>query len=82
MRVVFGGGSGGGGGGNEAEVELGGESKTSPTLSDTLRGKDVTVLQTSGRSPTLSGSGIVLGCAPVEQVRRVVTVTADVVGTT
>lgn len=68
MRVVLGGASAAGGGGNEAEVELGGASKTAPTLSDTLRGKDIIVLQTSGRPATLSGSGLVLGCAPVEQV--------------
>lgn len=79
MRAVLGGGSGGGGGGggNEAEVELGGASKTAPTLSETLRGKDIIVLQTSGRPATLSGSGLVLGCAPVEQVRCGVVTTAD-----
>lgn len=68
MRLVLGGGSGGDG---SAEVEMGGASKMSPTLSDTLRGKDIIVLQTTGRPATLSGSGLALGCAPVEQVRGV-----------
>lgn len=66
MRLVLGGGSGRDGG---AEVEMGAASKMSPTLSDTLRGKDIIVLQTTGRPATLSGSGLALGCAPVEQVR-------------
>lgn len=64
MRVVLGGGSDGG----KQEVEM--QSKTAPTLSTTLRGKDIVVLQSQGRPATLSGSGLVLGCAPVEQARK------------
>lgn len=64
MRVVLGGGSDSG----KQEVEM--QSKTAPTLSTTLKSKDVVVLQSQGRPATLSGSGLVLGCAPVEQARH------------
>lgn len=64
MRAVLGGGSSGG----NQEVEM--PSKTAPTLSTTLRGKDIIVLQSEGRPSTISGDGLVLSCAPVEQVRE------------
>ncbi len=64
MRAVLGGGSGGG----NQEVEM--QSKTAPTLSATLRGKDIIVLQSEGRPATISGDGLVLSGAPVEQVRK------------
>lgn len=64
MRVVLGGGSDG------AKQELEMQSKTPYTLSTALRGKEIVVLQSQGRPATLSGSGLVLGCAPVEQARN------------
>lgn len=64
MRVVLGGGSDGG----KQEVEM--QSKTPYMLSTTLRGKEIVVLQSQGRPATLSGGGLVLGCAPVEQARH------------
>lgn len=63
MRIVLGGGPSGG----QQEVEM--QSKMPYALSTTLRGKEIVVLQSQGRPATLSGDGLVLGCAPVEQAR-------------
>lgn len=61
MRVILGAGSGNGG---KSEFEL--RESTGPpfTMHGTLKGKDVIV---EGRR--VSGNGLALGCAPVEQVR-------------
>lgn len=62
MRVVLG--SGVGSGGN-SEVELGGASRTPFTMDGNMKGRDVVV-----EGGKVSGTGLALGCAPVEQVRE------------
>lgn len=49
----------------KGDVELGGASSKPFTMHSTLKGKDV-VLQ----GGSVSGTGLALGCAPVEQVKR------------
>lgn len=62
MRVFLG--SGVGSGGNSG-VELGGASRTPFTMDGKMKGRDVVV-----EGGKVSGTGLALGCAPVEQVRR------------
>lgn len=62
MRAVLG--SGEGSGGNSG-VELGGASRTPFTMDGKMKGRDVVV--DGGK---VSGTGLALGCAPVEQVRE------------
>lgn len=77
MRVVLG--SGGGGGdelGRKAGVELGETSKPF-TMHSSMRGKNVVV---DGRK--VSGTGMALGCAPVEQASRGAVVSGFLCGET
>lgn len=70
MRFALGSGSGGGGGGGgngRGEVALGHASSKSFTMHASLRGPDVTLDGTGA----VSGTGLALGCAPVEQVESV-----------
>eukprot|EP00904_Undaria_pinnatifida_P000469 jgi/Undpi1/10422/HiC_scaffold_29.g12872.m1 len=62
MRAVLGSGSGSGG---SSEVEFGGASRTPFTMDGKMKGKDVVV-----EGGKISGTGIALGCAPVEQVEQ------------
>lgn len=62
MRVVLGRGVGSG---DKSGVELGGASRTPFTMDDKMKGRDVVV-----EGGKVSGTGLALGCAPVEQVRE------------
>lgn len=68
MRVILGSGSmGSSGDSGSGSVEFGGAASSSKpfTIHDNFRGSHVSVNASNGK---VSGTGLALGCAPVEQV--------------